>query len=145
MGEKHENTNLASEFYVLSMLYRNGINATLTLGNKKAVDIVIEKDGKVITLDVKGAQKKSGSFPMENVPKKAKANHYYAFVILKAMDELPEVYIVPSNKIDIPYPQLRNLKGNKLLYYSPHGRHTVDFNRLRKLRHLYENKWEYFK
>ena len=34
------NTNLASEFYVLSMLHRLGSDASLTLGNKKSVDIV---------------------------------------------------------------------------------------------------------
>ncbi len=43
MGEKSQNTNLASEYYVLSMLYRIGANAYLTLGNKKSVDIIVEK------------------------------------------------------------------------------------------------------
>lgn len=33
-------TNLAAEFYVLSCLHRLGGAANLTLGNKKAVDIV---------------------------------------------------------------------------------------------------------
>ena len=50
MGEKGHNTNLAAEFYVLSILYRLGINAHLTLGNKKFVDIVVEKEDKVITI-----------------------------------------------------------------------------------------------
>ena len=35
------NTNLAAEFYVLSMLHRLGADAALTLGNKKAVDIIV--------------------------------------------------------------------------------------------------------
>jgi hypothetical protein len=34
------NTNLAAEFYVLSLLHRLGADAALTLGNKKAVDII---------------------------------------------------------------------------------------------------------
>ncbi len=38
------NTNLAAEFYVLSMLHRLGADANLTLGNKKSVDIAIVKD-----------------------------------------------------------------------------------------------------
>jgi hypothetical protein len=37
------NTNLAAEFYVLSMLHRLGADAALTLGNKKAVDIIVVK------------------------------------------------------------------------------------------------------
>ena len=34
-------TNLAAEFHVLSMLHRLGADASLTLGNKKAVDIIV--------------------------------------------------------------------------------------------------------
>ena len=45
-------TNLASEFYVLSVLYRLGMNASLTLGNKKAVDIMIARDaGDTVTIE----------------------------------------------------------------------------------------------
>src|SRR3954471_20641077 len=48
------NTNLASEFYVLSALYRLGMDANLTLGNKKSVDIaVVLGPGHAITVDVK--------------------------------------------------------------------------------------------
>lgn len=35
------NTNLAAEFFVLSMLHRLGADPLLTLVNKQAVDIVI--------------------------------------------------------------------------------------------------------
>ena len=53
------NTNLASEFHVLSMLHRLGLDAVLTLGNKKMVDIVVTSDeGELITIDVKGIAKK---------------------------------------------------------------------------------------
>lgn len=34
-------TNLASEFYVLSAFYRLGLDAKLTLGNKKGFAIVV--------------------------------------------------------------------------------------------------------
>ena len=36
----NEITGIASEFYVLSMLLRKGADATLTLGNKKNIDII---------------------------------------------------------------------------------------------------------
>ena len=66
------NTNLASEYYVLSMLYRKGLNAYLTLGNKKSVDIILEKRyGKIITLDVKGLAGKT-CWPMDNFKKENK-------------------------------------------------------------------------
>jgi hypothetical protein len=47
-------TNLASEFFVMSMLHRLGMDAHLTLGNKKAVDIVVvHAPGLAVTVDVK--------------------------------------------------------------------------------------------
>jgi hypothetical protein len=52
-------TNLASEFYVLSCLHRIGLTANLTLGNKKGVDIVVvRKAGDAVTVEVKGTAKK---------------------------------------------------------------------------------------
>ena len=52
-------TNLAAEFYVLSMLHRLGMEANLTLGNKKGVDIVlIRNPDEAVTIDVKGVAKR---------------------------------------------------------------------------------------
>src|SRR5687768_5378317 len=49
------NTNLAAEFHVLSVLHRLGVDANLTLGNKKSVDIaIIRGAGDAVTVDVKG-------------------------------------------------------------------------------------------
>jgi hypothetical protein len=73
------NTNLAAEFYVLSMLHRLGFDASLSLGNKKAVDVVIVRDsGNVVTVDVKGLAGTT-SWPVDNVKKIAK-NHFLIFV-----------------------------------------------------------------
>lgn len=47
-------TNWASEFFVMSVLHRLGMDAHLTLGNKKAVDIVVvHGPGDAVTVDVK--------------------------------------------------------------------------------------------
>ena len=73
-----DSTNLASEFLVLSILHRLGLNAVLTLANKKSVDIVVIKDaGNAITIDVKGAAGTTGFF-VNNVV--SKSNHYIVFV-----------------------------------------------------------------
>ena len=60
-----EITGIASEFYVLSMLLRKGADATLTLGNKKNIDIFVNKDGMAFTIDVKGL-KSTGDFILGN-------------------------------------------------------------------------------
>jgi hypothetical protein len=61
------NTNLAAEFHVLSMLHRRGAEASLTLGNKKLVDIaVVRGAGRTVTIDVKGVAKR-WDWPADNV------------------------------------------------------------------------------
>jgi len=62
MSEAKYNTNLAAEFHVLLALHRLGADATLTVGNKKSVDIaVVQATGRSLTVDVKGlAGKTSG-------------------------------------------------------------------------------------
>ena len=77
MSQKY-NTNLAAEYYVLSMLYRKGLDAHLTLSNKKSIDIIIEKeDGRLITVDVKGLAGKI-CWPMDNFTKEHKSH----FIVL---------------------------------------------------------------
>jgi hypothetical protein len=74
------NTNLASEFYVLSMLYRLGFDANLTLGNKKSVDIaVVLGPGHAITVDVKAVAGK-WDWLMGSAPDSEKPNHHVVLV-----------------------------------------------------------------
>src|SRR3989338_8090827 len=87
-ARKSQNTNLSAEFWVLSLLHRLDINATLTLGNKKSVDIVIDLGKDIKTIDVKGISKGSGSFPVDNWVKKP--NHFYVFVAFNNIDEIPD-------------------------------------------------------
>lgn len=114
------NTNLAAEFYVLSVLHRLRISATLTLGNKKSVDIVITRDaGDTLTVDVKGLAGTT-NWPIDNL-KAEKRNHFIVFVSFlgKIGDPtvLPEVYIVPSEVIRTGpvdcSPVYKNPKGNR--------------------------------
>mgnify|MGYP001617688514 CR=1 FL=1 len=144
MSEKGHNTNLAAEYYVLSMLYRVGANAYLTLGNKKSIDIVIDNNGKTLTADVKGL-KDTSCFPIDNWNKKDK-NHYLIFVsFLKRIHDptcLPEIYVVPSLEIEQKH---KKLEGKSVIYKNPKGNRTVvELSQLRKLGKKYKDKWDYF-
>ncbi len=127
------NTNLAAEFYALSMLYRLGFDANLTLGNKKAVDIVVARNsGDVVTVDVKGLAGTT-SWPVDNVKKIAR-NHFLIFVsFLGKMNNhavQPEVYIVPSKSL------------SPLVYHSPNGRrHVLQLSRMRKDGREFRDAW----
>ncbi len=144
MGEKSQNTNLASEYYVLSMLYRVGADAYLTLGNKKSVDIIVDKNNQLLSIDVKGLKGKTG-FPIDNWTKKEKT-HFLVFVsFLDKIEDsqiVPETYIVPSLDIDKSF---RELDGKSLVYRTPSGtRKDVMLSSLRKLKDKYLHKWGYF-
>lgn len=131
------NTNLASEFYVLSMLHRFGCDASLTLGNKKSVDIVLVREGgDVLTIDVKGLAGTT-SWPVDNVRKIAD-DHFLVFVSFlgKIGDYtvVPEVYVVPSKQLE------------PLVYHSPSGkRQVLNLSRMRKDGSRFRDAWELLK
>jgi hypothetical protein len=136
MGEKGFNTHLAAEFFVMSALHRLGANALLTLGNKKTVDIVVEKGRDTLTLEVKGLATK-GSFPIGDYSAKAgDAHHYYVFVSflgnIADPANPPDVYIVPAKDLD----------GKKLV--SPNKVNNVLYSTLEEVkenRSRYKNNW----
>jgi len=117
------NSNLAGEFYVLSMLYRLGADATLTLGNKKSVDIaVIRAAGDAVTVDVKALAGKT-CWPVDNF-RAGRERHFLALVcFLGKIDDVataPEIYIVPS----------ADVAG--LTYTAPGGRETIELRIIRR-------------
>jgi hypothetical protein len=129
---KGYNTNLAAEFYVLSMLHRLGAEANLTLGNKKSVDIVVVIEaGDTITVDVEGLAGKTG-WPVDNFRDKQK--HFLIFICF--LDEIdnpqvaPEAYIVPSNEVAT------------LIYNAPGGRKLVRLSKLRATNDKYRDAWK---
>lgn len=97
-------TNLASEFHVLSILYRLGADATLTLGNKKSVDIVVVREGgDAVTIDVKGLAGKY-DWPADNIRTTLGDKH---FIVLVSYDgrigdphSVPSTWVIPSDKLD---------------------------------------------
>lgn len=121
MSDKSYNTNLASEFYVLSALHRLGLDAVLTLGNKKSVDLAVVRDaGDSVTVDVKGLAGKT-SWPVDNL-KEAKPQHFLIFVCycgkIEEVEVTPEVWVIPSTKLA------------PLIYHAPGGRKVVQRKKL---------------
>jgi hypothetical protein len=97
------NTNLASEFYVLSMLYRLGFDANLTLGNKKSVDIaVVLGPGRAVTVDVKAVAGKM-DWLMGSTPDSQKQNHYVVLVSYEGRfgdpHQVPRCWILRHDEI----------------------------------------------
>jgi hypothetical protein len=133
MGEKGYNTNLAAEFHVLSVLHRLGLDANLTLGNKKSVDIAIIRDaGEAYTVDVKGLAGKTG-WPIDNI-RAGKKGHFLVFVSFVGKigkpEFAPEVYVVPSIEMD------------SLAFDAPGGRRLLQFKTMKKNALRFKDKWD---
>jgi hypothetical protein len=97
------NTNLAAEFHVLSILYRLGADASLTLGNKKSVDIVVTyTPGQTARIDVKGVAGPH-DWPCDNIRLPAPDNRFIVLVSFEGRiadpGRVPSVWVVPANEI----------------------------------------------
>jgi hypothetical protein len=136
MKKNGYNTNLAAEYYVLSVLYRLGLDAYLTLGSKKAIDIVIDFGDHVCTIDVKGI---AGTtlWPMDNFSGE-KPNHFVVLVTflnkIKDVATTPECYVVPSSAV------------GKLLYRNPKKtRQGIQRSTIRNVGKEFHNAWPLIK
>src|SRR6266496_1610867 len=91
---------LASKFYVLSVLHRLGADATLTFSQSDNVDItIVQESGRALTVDVKTL---TGPMEWPVVDFRARARHYLTFVwYSNAKDPTtqPDVYIVASERL----------------------------------------------
>jgi hypothetical protein len=97
------NTNLAAEFHVLSVLHRLGAEASLTLGNKKAVDILVVRGEQVAArIDVKGVAG-PWDWPADNVREPEHGRQFLALVSFEGrigdMGQLPSVWVVPAAEL----------------------------------------------
>lgn len=126
------NTNLAAEFFVLSCMHRLGLNATLTLGNKKGVDIVVVRDvGEAATVEVKGLAGTTG-WPVDNV-KESRPSHFIVLVCylgrIADPTTMPEVYVIPSQEL------------GPLVYHAPGGRKVIRLAKVRQEGSAYLHAW----
>lgn len=132
MSKKY-NTNLASEFYVLSCLYRLGIDASLTLGNKKSVDIIVIRGiDDLITIDVKGLAGKY-EWPIDNISSTNPDKHFIVLVSFEGNISDPEMS--PPRTWIIPFTELEPFKRS----YT--NRTNIARSILLKEGHKYENAW----
>ena len=107
--EKSYETGIASEYLVLSNLFRLGADASISLGNKKAVDICIHRnDGQTIYIDVKSVRG-TFSIPVNNILNsgdnfsKSGDNYYVVFVVynnkFNDLTSVPDFYVVKRKEI----------------------------------------------
>ncbi|MCX7424138.1 MAG: hypothetical protein NTW96_00635 [Planctomycetia bacterium] len=90
-------THLAGEYFVAAELYRLGYCVGMTIGNAKAVDILVEKDGRMIPIQVKTIrEKKSVGWPM--MKDRVKEGVVYVFVLLNKPGMKPDYFIATAQE-----------------------------------------------
>ena len=127
------NTNLASEFHVLSVLHRLGGEACLTLGNKKGVDIFLIRDtGPSVMVEVKGVAGKF-DWPADNIVLQEGRLHFVVLVAYEGKihdpSTVPSVWVVPGEDI-----------GRFIKQYK--GRRVVSRAKLLKDGVVFEDGWQ---
>jgi len=127
------NTNLASEFHVLSVLHRLGAEACLTLGNKKGVDIFLVRDsGASVRVEVKGVAGKF-DWPADNILPQEGRLHFIVLVSYEGRihdaSTVPSVWVVPGEVI-----------GTFIKQYE--GRRVVSRAKLLKEGGVFKDGWQ---
>jgi hypothetical protein len=143
---KRDQTGDSAEFYVLATLRRLDIDAHLTLANKKAVDIIVIKDGCVLTIDVKGLQVGTSFQIGKNMEKITDKNHYFVFVYfgkdISDIGKVPPMYVVPAKDLLTEWSEL----DGKALATENKGGNNVLLSDLKKLDKCnYLNNFDCFK
>lgn len=90
-------TGLSGEYFVAAELYRRGFSVGMTIGNAKSIDILAEKDGKVVQIQVKAIfRKASVGWNMNDT---ALLDHImYVLVNLNEWGQ-PDFYILTAKEI----------------------------------------------
>ena len=124
------NTGIAGEFLVSGELVRRGYNVAMTLGNTKAIDLLVEKNGKLLSVQVKSMQRKKSICWNISLSKLKGEKIIYVLVNLNAdlVDkDHPEYFILTEEEVQT------NFKPTKS------GRDYLDYNNAVRLG--FKNAW----
>ncbi|MFA6085821.1 group I intron-associated PD-(D/E)XK endonuclease [Mucilaginibacter sp.] len=128
-------TGIASEYYVAGELSRLGYNVTLTFGNTKAIDLLIQKGKDVFKIQVKGIQTtKSICWNIDKT--KVSADLYVVLINLHVNNPStkPEFFVLTGSEVLELFLDTIKL-GNKRTY--------LDYNKIKKLS-IYQDRWSVF-
>ena len=94
-------THIAGEMFVAAELAKRGYLVALTMGNAKAVDLFVERDGRTICVQVKAVSRRRHAgwpLPFDTTKIKPKSNLFgsdigWVCVVLNEIDEPPTYFV----------------------------------------------------
>jgi hypothetical protein len=128
-------TGIAGEYYAAGELSRLGYNVTITFGNTKSVDLLIQKDTSTYAVQVKSIQ--STSSICWTVDKtKVKAGLYYILINLHVdqPESKPDFFVLTGAEVIDLFLDTKKA-GQKRTY--------LDYKRLKRMGG-YQNRWGIF-
>lgn len=125
-------TGIAAEYYVAGELSRLGFNVSITMGNTKSIDLLIEKNEKLVSIQVKGIQRtKSVCWNLNKT--KVLPNIIYVLVNLHVdnISEKPEFFVLKAKEaLDLFTDS--NKEKEKRAY--------LDYKKIKKME-KFQNRW----
>jgi hypothetical protein len=116
------NTNLASEYLMMSLLCRAGKDAYLSLGNKKGVDIIVKtQNGAICIIEVKAVNKNNDWMIGNKGILPSLPNMFYALIGFE--DKISDLiapakfYLIPSEKLN-QSTEFKMSRNEKTIYLS---------------------------
>ncbi len=124
---------MAGEFLVVGQLFKRNLQASVTFGNAKAIDVLVHnpRTDKTFCISVKTLRRRN-CFPLD--PKCLSHTHTYVFVVLNSPEKAERFFIVPGPTLTS---KPRNFFGAS---YDYKARAAVNFGPLAE----YEDNWGYF-
>lgn len=99
MGQTGHTTGMAGEFHVMELLFRQGHEPALTLGNAKSIDILTRSPtGNLYEVSVK-AMRGGGKWGIGNYDYSKAKNLVFVLLHYKRFDQLsalPDIWVVPA-------------------------------------------------
>lgn len=129
-------TGIASEFYVAGEMSRLGYNVTVTFGNTKSIDLLVEKDDKVFKVQVKGMQSTERSICWNVDKTKITDGIYFVLVNLHVNDvkAKPEFFVLTGKEVMNLFKDTPK-EGQKRTY--------LDYKKIKSL-NIYQDRWQIF-
>ena len=97
-------TGMAGEYLTLGKLFKKGLQAAVTVGNAKAIDILAYNpmNDMNYNIQVKSLRKKDGFF---FEAKNIKTDHVFVFVVLNEFEDNEEYFVIKGSEIlkNLPY------------------------------------------
>ncbi len=133
----NQTTGMAGEFFVVGKLFKKGLQASITFGNAKAIDILVynPKSEKTYAVQVKTSRKKDNFRYLNG--KVIKDDQIFVFIFLNEFEDNEDFFIVKGSEM---LKNINNFFGSTYNNDNLPEKGTVNY----KVLEQYKDNWSVF-